>query len=144
MAVFLVVRPAGEVEHAWSPDGVAAEEYAAALVDATNAARSEEGLAPLTVSDCATAEALARATALAGGKDLEHESLSPVIEACPPSSSAAENLARAAAPPLDVVDAWLGSAGHRANLLDPSVREVGIGCLVDEDEMLCSQVFLGE
>lgn len=54
-----------------------------------------------------------------------------------------ENLVRAAATPHDVVDAWLGSSGHRANLLDPTLQQVGIGCLLDGDEMRCSQVFLG-
>ena len=144
VAVFLLVRPSGASKDAWSADGVDAAEYSAGLVDATNTVRADEGLEPLTVSECATAEALARATALAGGKELEHASLNPVIEACPPSTSAAENLARAAAPAQDVVNAWLGSPGHRSNLLDPSVQQLGIGCLVDEQQMLCSQVFLGE
>ena len=69
--------------------------------------------------------------------------LTPVIEACGLSGPAAENLSRAAADPQAVVDAWLASPGHRANLLDPTLTEVGVSCVLDADRMLCSQVFLG-
>ena len=118
VAVALVVRSASDPAQPWSAQGVDPAAYAAELVVETNAARADEGLAALTVSACATDEALARAAALDGGAELEHASLTPVIEACSPASSAAENLVRAAATPHDVVDAWLGSTGHRANLLD--------------------------
>ena len=58
--------------------------------------------------------------------------MTTVLEACAPSTTAAENLARAAATPHDVVEAWLGSPGHRSNLLDPTLDQVGIGCLLDD------------
>ena len=89
------------------------------------------------------ADPITNAQALSGGRDLTHASLSPVIKACAPSTSAAENLSRAAADPQAVVDAWLGSPGHRANLLDPALTETGVACLLDADRMLCAQVFLG-
>ena len=143
VAVYLVLRPSPTTLEPWSADDADPVAYAADLVVETNEARADEGLPALTVSDCATTEAADRAEDLTGGEELEHASLTPVIEACPPASSAAENLARAAATPHDVVDAWLASSGHRANLLDPDLDQVGIGCLLDDDEMLCSQVFLG-
>lgn len=143
VAIYLVARPSSTGLQPWSADGADPAAYAAELVAETNAVRADEGLALLDVSDCATDEAAERATALDGDLPLEHASLTPVLEACAPATTAAENLVRAAATPHDVVDAWLDSAGHRANLLDPDVQEVGIGCLLDGDEMLCSQVFLG-
>ncbi|KQR12071.1 CAP domain-containing protein [Cellulomonas sp. Leaf334] len=143
VAVFLVLRPSPTTTEPWSADGADPVAYAAELVVGTNAARADEDLPALTVSQCATTEATVRAEGLTGGEELEHASLTPVIEACAPASTAAENLARAAASPHDVVDAWLDSPGHRANLLDPDLEQVGIGCLLDGDEMLCSQVFLG-
>lgn len=109
---------------------------------ATNDARAGEGLPALTVSECAASEADLRAKALVG-EALEHAPLTPVLEACPPSTVAAENLSRGAATPHDVPDARLVSAGHRANLLDTGLDQVCIGCLLDDGEMLCSQVFLG-
>jgi uncharacterized protein YkwD len=143
VAVYLVLRPSPTTAEPWSAEGADPQGYAAELVVETNAARAAEGLPALAVSDCAATEASARAEDLSGGDDLEHAPLTPVIEACPPATTAAENLARAAATPHDVVDAWLDSPGHRANLLDPDLDQVGIGCLLDEGEMLCSQVFLG-
>jgi uncharacterized protein YkwD len=145
-AVLAVVRPWQDGPRApepWSAQGADPAQYAAELVVETNDARAQEGLAALTVSSCATSQALDRAAALSGGKELEHAPLTPVAAACAPAALTAENLARAAATPHDVVAAWLGSSGHRANLLDPDLRQVGIGCLLDGEQMLCSQVFLG-
>ena len=146
-AVLVATRPwSGDptpTHQPWSAEGADPAEYAAELVAETNEARADEDLPALTVSDCATSAGAERAAALEGGKELEHAPLAPVIEACGPSTTAAENLARAAATPHDVVEAWLESPGHRANLLDPALDQVGIGCLLDGDEMLCSQIFLG-
>ncbi|MBI9114623.1 CAP domain-containing protein [Sanguibacter suaedae] len=124
------------------------EEYAQQVVDETNAARETEGLEPLAPSSCAEEQALPRAEALvADGGELVHAPLAPVSAACEPASRAGENLSRAAASAADVVDAWLGSPGHRSNLLSPEFTELGVACTpmtVDEvDEMLCAQIFLG-
>jgi uncharacterized protein YkwD len=143
VAVYLVARPSSTDLQPWSAEGADPEAYAAELVAQTNTVRGDDGLEALSVSQCATTAAVARATALEGDKALEHASLTPVIQACAPATTAAENLVRAAATPHDVVDAWLDSPGHRANLLDPALEQIGIGCLLDGDEMLCSQVFLG-
>jgi uncharacterized protein YkwD len=40
-----------------------------------------------------------------------------------------ENLARGQRTPAEAVQGWLGSPGHRANLLHPSFREIGVACL---------------
>jgi uncharacterized protein YkwD len=69
--------------------------------------------------------------------------MDPVLAACAPSTSAAENLSRAAATPAEIVEAWLGSYGHRQNLLDPTLTDTGVACVRDDDAMLCSQIFLG-
>lgn len=143
VALYLVLRPEPTGVEPWSAEDADPRVYAAELVDETNAARADEGLPVLTVSECASSAASGRAQDLSGGGELEHAPLAPVIEECAPGASAAENLARAAASPQDVVEAWLDSPGHRANLLDPDLDEVGIACLLDGDEMLCSQVFLG-
>lgn len=76
-------------------------------------------------------------------KPLEHAPLAPVITACAPLTTAAQNLSRAAAAQPAVVDAWLSSSGHRANLLHPALTQLGVGCVLDGGQMLCSQVFLG-
>ncbi|WP_434056295.1 CAP domain-containing protein [Georgenia wangjunii] len=116
--------------------------YADELVAWTNAARVNEGLDALAESSCAKTAAQERARDLSGG-ELEHAPLAPVIEACAPRTTAAENLANSAAAPAEVVDAWMGSPGHRANIVDPALAEIGIGCVKHGSEILCSQVFLG-
>ncbi|WP_069385823.1 CAP domain-containing protein [Cellulosimicrobium cellulans] len=122
--------------------------YAQEVVDETNAFRADNGLPRLATDGCAADAALDRAGDLVGATELEHAALDGVIAACdPPGGAAAENLSRADAPPDEVVDAWSHSPGHRANLLDPTLTTVGVGCVVDETgaepQMLCAQVFLG-
>ena len=104
----------------------------ARIVAATNEARVAEGLEPLTPSDCATQVAAARATALIGAAALEHAPLDDVLTGCG-VSVAGENLSRATVPPEDVVAAWMDSAGHRANILDPAFTQLGVACVADGD-----------
>ena len=66
-----------------------------------------------------------------------------MIADCKPATIAAENLSKAAASPAAVINAWMHSAGHRSNLLDPTLTQMGVGCVLDGTSMLCSQVFLG-
>ncbi|QDB79932.1 CAP domain-containing protein [Georgenia wutianyii] len=129
-----------------APPGATPEDpsgYAAELVELTNETRYAEGLQPLAASDCARQAAVARATDLVGQEELVHAPLGPVIQECAPFTTAAENLVNSTAEPADVVAAWLDSSGHRANLLDPALTEIGIGCVPDGARLLCSQLFLG-
>jgi uncharacterized YkwD family protein/spore coat assembly protein SafA len=41
--------------------------------------------------------------------------------------SAAENIAKGYATPKAVVDGWMNSSGHRANILNPSFTHIGVG-----------------
>lgn len=117
--------------------------YAVQILRETNAVRHAEGLRQLGGSVCAQDAALGRAQALVGAAELTHASLTGVISGCPPATTAAENLSRAAVSPAAVVEAWMSSPGHRSNLLDPELTELGVGCAPDGVEMLCSQVYLG-
>lgn len=123
------------------------EDYARELVELVNDERSGAGLAPLTLSTCAVEQASRRAARLAAdGGPLVHASLEPVTDACPPASMSGENLSRASAPPADVVDAWMGSPGHRSNILAPGFTQTGVACSDAAPAgggVLCSQVFLG-
>ena len=94
-------------------------------------------------SKCAQDAARKRAKDLIGNGGLTHAPLSGVIARCKPATMAAENLSKAAASPAAVLDEWMHSPGHRSNLLDPTLTEIGVGCVVDGRSMLCSQVFLG-
>jgi len=117
-------------------------DVAAGIERATNAARADEQLDPLAHSDCAAAVAAERARALVGNPDLEHAPLEDVMQRCD-VTTAGENLSRSSLPPQAVVDAWLASPGHRANILDAAYTQIGVACVADGDAALCAQVFLG-
>ncbi|WP_188037051.1 CAP domain-containing protein [Actinotalea sp. JY-7885] len=116
--------------------------YAEDLFDRTNERREADGVGEVELSTCAAAAATQRLASLSDSADLDHAPLDDVMAECG-VSVAAENLSRAAASPEDVVDAWMESPGHRANILDPELTHLGVGCVEDGDEMLCSQIFLG-
>ena len=118
-------------------------EYAAQIVRGTNDVRDAKGLAALSGSKCAQDAAHKRASDLIGKAELTHAPLGALIAHCAPPTTAAENLSRSAASPQAVIDAWMGSPGHRSNLLDPALTEIGVGCVLDGQAMLCSEVFLG-
>jgi uncharacterized protein YkwD len=118
-------------------------EYAAQIVKGTNDIRATDRLPKLFGSKCAQTAALKRASALIGKPELTHAPLNGVIVGCKPATIAAENLSKAAASPAAVIDAWMHSAGHRSNLLDSTLTQIGVGCVHDGKSMLCSQVFLG-
>jgi uncharacterized protein YkwD len=117
--------------------------YAALIVRETNDARVTNHLPKLGSSTCAQDAALQRAKDLIGNPKLTHAPLDGVISDCKPATIAAENLSKAAASPAAVINAWMHSPGHRSNLLDPTLTQIGVGCVPDGTSMLCSQVFLG-
>lgn len=45
-----------------------------------------------------------------------------------------ENIAAGSETPEGVMDQWMNSPGHRQNMLDPRLREVGLGLCVVKDE----------
>lgn len=55
--------------------------------------------------------------------------------------SAAENIARGQSSPKAVVDAWMNSSGHRANILNSSFTEIGVGYVLDGHYW--TQMFIG-
>lgn len=46
----------------------------------------------------------------------------------------AENIAAGYATPADVMSGWMNSSGHRANILSTSVREIGVGYVLQSDD----------
>jgi uncharacterized protein YkwD len=116
--------------------------YAAQLTQETNDVRVSQGIDRLTPSRCAEAAARQRAADLVGA-ELTHAPLTGVVKDCAPGGRAAENLVDSVAAPRDVVEAWMSSPGHRNNIIDPKLRQMGIGCIESDGGMLCSQLFVG-
>lgn len=56
--------------------------------------------------------------------------------------TAGENIARGQATPSAVVNAWMNSAGHRANILNASFTEIGVGYVAEGNYW--TQMFIGK
>ncbi len=55
--------------------------------------------------------------------------------------TAGENIARGYKSPKAVVDGWMNSSGHRANILNPSFTQIGVGYVADGNYW--TQMFIG-
>ncbi len=58
-------------------------------------------------------------------------------------NSWAENIARGQSTPAAVMSSWMGSTGHRNNILRTSVSELGVGVLLLQGGPWWGQVFIG-
>lgn len=55
--------------------------------------------------------------------------------------SAAENIAKGQSTPKAVVNAWMNSSGHRANILNASYKKIGVGYV--KNGQYWTQMFIG-
>ncbi|GIG53793.1 CAP domain-containing protein [Demequina activiva] len=122
------------------PDAV---EYAQEVFEGTNAERAQAGLEPLEWSECLLPVAQERVHVVAVTGELQH---APLAATCNDGATAGENLSRAAEQPQQIVDRWMASPGHEANVLNPAFRTVAVACVASDDEggpMTCSWVAEG-
>lgn len=104
------------------------------VLELTNMERQRAGVAPLTLSSELTAAAQSYSQVLAETGCFAH-TCGPVPNFTDrigqagyvDLTAAAENIGAGYPTPESVVDGWMNSAGHRANLLSPSYSEIGIG-----------------
>jgi len=118
------------------------DEFARELFELTNEERVDAGVAKLEWSDCVAAAAAPRAEVAATTQKLEHEVL---VASCHQGAMAGENLSRLDGSPRQVVDAWMASEGHHANLVREDFVISGIACAPVEASAMyaCSQLFEG-
>jgi len=58
-------------------------------------------------------------------------------------SAAAENIARGQTSPAAVMNSWMGSAGHRANILSSLYNQIGVGVARDRNgRLFWTQMFI--
>lgn len=107
-------------------------QYAARILAAVNQQRRARGLAALAADGCAGRYAQAQAERMAAARSIGHQDLNPVLDSCG-GSRAAENVAVSPDSPEAVVDAWMASPSHRANILDPQLTSVGTGAALGGD-----------
>jgi uncharacterized protein YkwD len=110
-------------------------DLAAQVVTLVNAHRVQLGFVPLVVSPTLTAAAEWKARDMAAYSYLDHDDPAPDarspderVAACGyPATQWGENIAMGYASAQAVVDAWLASPEHRANIERPEFRATGVG-----------------
>ena len=100
--------------------------YADRVLALTNAERTSRGLRALSFSSCADGYADSWAKALAAAGSLSHQALSPILSTCA-ARSVGENVAFGNVTPEVLVQMWMDSPGHRANILNAGFTHLGVG-----------------
>ncbi|MDC0769804.1 CAP domain-containing protein [Streptomyces sp. HD] len=103
------------------------------VVDLTNRERARAGLRPLSVDPVLTTAAQAHSADMVARAFYSHtspEGSQPWDRAAAAGStrrSIGENIACGQRSPAEVVEGWMNSPGHRANILKPDFTHIGIG-----------------
>lgn len=121
------------------------------LLSGTNAKRAEAGLSPVTLNETLSRAAAAKASDMFANNYWAHNSPSGktpwdfIIAAGYRYTLAGENLAKNFQTSDGVVDAWMNSPTHRANIVKSGYKEVGFavvnGVLSGEETTLVVQMF---
>lgn len=103
------------------------------VLDLTNQQRAQAGLPPLTLDPALNSSALAHSQDMASHNFFSHtgsdgSSVDQRIRAAgySPLWAWGENIAAGQPSPEEVVNAWMNSPSHRANILSPYYHEIGV------------------
>ena len=106
---------------------------AEAVLNLVNQERAKQGLKPLTLSDKLTSIANTKAADMRDKNYFSHTSptygspFDMLHEFGVSYSSAGENIAAGQKTPEQVMNDWMNSSGHRANILNKNYTELGVG-----------------
>jgi uncharacterized protein YkwD len=143
--------PAPEVPESWKETALAdvAPDLGARVVDKLNAARKAAGLAPVAADADASARCAAHAAYLArnagriAALEMNVHTQDPQL---PGQSDAGRKTAQAAIvalkEPLALIDDWTAAQAHRALILNPNLKTVGIGFAQNTKDQWASVVDL--
>lgn len=106
------------------------EEMASEVIRLTNIERVKDGAAPLQYHAGLQRAAMVRAEEIT--RKFSHTrpdgtTAETVLLDCGVSNGAGENIAAGQKTPEAVVRAWMNSSGHRATMLNPNVKYIGVG-----------------
>lgn len=108
-------------------------EFVASVIELTNAERSKQGLPALQTDSPLNDVAKTKAQDMASEGYFSHTSptygspFDMMRDFGISYQSAAENIAAGQRSPEEVVNAWMNSEGHRANILDNRFTHIGVG-----------------
>jgi uncharacterized protein YkwD len=131
--------PTPSLPTTFSPASVTLSAQERQVIDLTNQARVQNGLAPLSIDLRLVGMAQVHAQAMALFKSMQHtlpQSRLPDLSSRANYvgynfSRLGENIAFNYGDPASVVSGWMGSEGHRANILDPAFTQIGVGIAYD-------------
>ncbi|WP_230199584.1 CAP domain-containing protein [Bacillus testis] len=122
--------------------------YEQQVVELTNAERAKYGLQPLTLDVELSKVARIKSQDMKDKNYFDHTSptygspFDMMKQFGISYKSAAENIAQGQRTPEEVVNAWMNSSGHRANILNASYTHIGIGHVSDNNYW--TQMFIGK
>ena len=122
----------GDVDDVLGPgDSSASSDYVSEVVRLVNIERTARGLPALTMDTTLNAAAAERAkeiTTCFAHERPDGSSCFTILNKYGVSYRvAAENIAAGQSTPAAVVNSWMNSEGHRANILNSSLRKIGVG-----------------
>ncbi len=114
--------------------------YASAARKATNAARADRDLPKLSKDGCLQRAAAAQAQRMANEGRIFHQPLGPILNRCD-LRSVGENVAYGYDSGAAVVAGWMGSPGHRSNILSRDYRQMGMAARKAGNVWYVAQIF---
>ena len=116
-----------------TPDtGTSNQAYVQQVINLVNEERAKAGLSPLSASSAVSDAAYIRSKEIT--QNFSHtrpngSSFSTVLQQNNISfSSSGENIAYGQRTPQEVMNTWMNSSGHRANILNRNYTTIGVGC----------------
>jgi uncharacterized protein YkwD len=114
----------------------------AQVIELVNAERAKVGCQPLVANDTLMSVAQAHSQDMADHDFFSHtapdgrSAFQRMLDAGYNYTLAAENIAAGVDTPAAAVALWMGSSGHRVNILNCELRETGVGYVVEDDDKL--------
>lgn len=115
-----------------SAAAVSSGTYEKEVIISSNRERVAKKQVSLKASSCLDRYAESQARKMAKQKKMFHQDLRPILKACK-LARVGENVAYGYASGKSVTAAWMKSPGHRANLLTPQHRLIGVGAYQDSN-----------
>ena len=94
----------------------------ARVVERTNQQRARHGLPPLSVDPRLLSSARNHAAWMTNSRSLTHT-----------TKAVGENIAMGQSSSAEVINSWMNSSGHRANILNPSYTRIGVAAYATPD-----------
>ncbi|MBB4906095.1 CAP domain-containing protein [Actinophytocola algeriensis] len=113
--------------------------YEQQVIALTNEHRTAKGCAGLAENGALRTAARGHSRDMAAHDHMSHQGTNGsdpgdrITQSGYPAKKWAENVAYGQPSPKAVVDAWMRSSGHRANILDCGLSEIGVGHVVNAE-----------